>query len=202
MKTTEDIKVLIVEDEPIIAEDLNSFLREEGFRVAGVAHKGEEALDMLSTRNPNFAILDINLGNGISGFDIANTIRMKYHIPYIFLTSFDDETTLEEAQKFSPYGYIVKPFQERTLLTTIKLAVSNFQKINEDQITPAFLEEKFGCSITSQEFKIVESLLEGNSYKQISQQLFISLNTLKYHIKNIYTKLQIKSRSELASNLL
>lgn len=203
MINIKEINLLIVEDEPIIAEDLSSFLIEEGFKVVGVAHKGEIALDMLSNRNPNFVILDINLGSGISGFDIAEAIQDKYKIPYIFLTSFDDESTVDNAQIFAPYGYIVKPFQERTLLTTIKIAISNYQNQQESaQISKEKVEQKFSCSITAQEYKIVASLLTGKSYKQITEKLFISLNTLKYHIKNIYTKLQINSRSELASRLL
>jgi len=91
-------KVLIVEDDGIIAEDLNSLLFEKGYSVVGVAHTGEDALEMLGTRQPDFALLDINLGSGLSGLDVAKTIHEKIELPYIFLTSFDDEKTLEQSR--------------------------------------------------------------------------------------------------------
>lgn len=203
MTSNSTISVLIVEDEPIIAEDLSSLLTESGYKVAGVCHSGEEALDLLLNRAPTFAILDVNLGQGMSGFDVAEVIHSKYHIPYIFLTSFDDEATLGEAQKYAPYGYLVKPFQDRTLLTTIKTALSNYERTNESKtVTREAIETKFNCKITNQEYKIIQELLQGRSYQAIADKLFISQNTLKYHIKNIYPKLDIKGRSELASSLI
>lgn len=203
MTSNADIRVLILEDEPIIAEDLYSLLETSNFKIAGLSHHGEEALDMLKSRDPNFAILDINLGGGMTGLDVAEVIHIKYNIPYIFLTSFDDEATLEEAQKYAPYGYIVKPFQDRTLLATIKTALSNYERINEEKtINKETVESTFNCKLTKQEFKIIEELLKGKSYKIIASDLYISQNTLKYHAKNIYTKLEIKGRSELASMVI
>lgn len=202
MTSHSNINILILEDEPIIAQDLHSLLESTDFKIAGMCHRGEEALDMLNSRNPNFAILDINLGGGMTGLDVAEIIHDKYHIPYIFLTSFDDELTLEEAQKYAPYGYLVKPFQDRTLIATIKTALSNFERINETKsLSKENVETLFSCAVTQQEYKIIEQLLKGKSYQLISEELFISLNTLKYHIKNIYPKLGIKGRSELASKL-
>jgi len=195
---TSKAQVLIVEDDGIIAEDINSLLQEKGYSIAGVAHNGVDALDMLENRNPNFAILDINLGGGMSGLDVAKVIHTKHEIPFIFLTSFDDENTLDQAQSFGPYGYIVKPYQERTLLTTIKTALSNFNKSKENKgLDLSKLNEISKQKITNQEFKIIEHLLKGLSYQQIADVLYISINTVKFHVKNIYLKLEIKGRSEL-----
>lgn len=196
-------KILIVEDDGIIAEDLNSLLIEKGYSIVGVAHNGSDALDMLVTRNPDFALLDINLGSGISGLEIAKVIHEKFKLPYIFLTSFDDEQTLQQAQSFGPYGYIVKPYQERTLLTTIKTALANF---NASQSSPTLVRESIDKistkKITDQEFKIIECLINGFSYQKISESLFISVNTVKYHAKNIYLKLDINGRAELYNRVL
>jgi DNA-binding NarL/FixJ family response regulator len=196
-------KILIVEDDGIIAEDLNSLLCEKGYSVIGVAHSGVEALDMLETRKPEFAVLDINLGSGMTGLDVAKVVHEKHGIPYIFLTSFDDDDTLVQAQNFGPYGYIVKPYQERTLLTTIKTAIANFRKsqtkstLCRDNLNDISIQK-----ITNQEFKIIECLLEGLSYQQIAEKLFISVNTVKFHTKNIYIKLDIKGRAELYGRIL
>ena len=126
--TFEELNVLIVEDEAVIAADIRSLLRSEGCKIAGVAYNGSRALDLLSSTNPNFAILDVHLGTGPSGIDVAEVIHSKYRIPYIFLTSFSDEHTLSAAQEQGPYGYLVKPYQERTLLTTISIAWSNYKR--------------------------------------------------------------------------
>lgn len=199
MTDVKDIKILVVEDNPIIAADLESYLESEGFCISAIAHTASEAYDALSSREVNFAMLDIHLGAGPSGLDIANVIHTKYHLPYIFLTSFDDNATMEEAQKHAPYGYLVKPFQERTVLSTIKMAKANFDRMNlsktqlENGSVPAF------DGLSKQEKAIANELIKGKSYKQIATDLFISINTVKFHAKNIYLKLHIEGRAALAS---
>lgn len=195
----ESINILIVEDDPVIATDLKSILNHEGFQVAGVARNGTRALDLLAIRKPNFAILDIRLGTGLSGIDVAEVIHDKYQIPYIFLTSFSDPVTMQAAQEQGPYGYIVKPFQDKTLISTLTTAWFTFQRIHQKPINR---EHKLTANLTTQEKNICEHLLAGLSYKQICAALFISMNTLKFHIKNIYLKMEVSSRSELSSLLL
>ena len=189
-----ELNVLIVEDEAVIAADIRSLLRSEGCKIAGVAYTGTRALDLLASANANFAILDVHLGSGISGIDIAEIIHNKYNIPYIFLTSFSDELTLSAAQEHGPYGYLVKPYQERSLLTTISIAWSNFRKSQEKN---TWTIEQSNFQLSKQESKICELLCNGLSYKQICADLHISMNTLKYHVKNIYTKCDVKGRAEL-----
>ncbi len=84
----EDLKILIVEDEPIISLDMKSLLQYENISVVGIAKTASRALDLLHNFSPNFAILDIHLGSGGSGIDVAEVIHKKYNIPYIFLTSY------------------------------------------------------------------------------------------------------------------
>jgi len=195
-------KILIVEDEPIIAADIQDLLQSDGYKVIGIAHRAEVALDMLNTRQPDFAILDINLAGHLTGIDVAEHIHDHYKIPYLFLTSFDDEKTLTEAQQYAPYGFLVKPFQDRTLLACIKIAIANYERsqkkmeINKEQV-----EQLFNGSVTEQEFMIIKNLQDGKSYKQIASDNFISMNTVKYHVKNIYSKFDLSGRAELASRL-
>jgi len=197
-----DIQVLIVEDEPIIAEDIQDLLLSESFKVVGVAHTGLHALDMLSTRKPNFVLLDIQLEGQMTGLDVAEVIHQQYQIPYIFLSSHDDKNTILQAQQHSPYGYLVKPFQDRTLLTSIKIAMSNYEMFTKQRdLTKEDIEVKFDVNVTEQEYLIITHLVNGRSYKQIAADNFISLNTVKYHVKNIYNKFDLTGRSELASRL-
>ncbi len=194
-----EVPILIVEDNPIISADIESLLDSEGFNILGVAHNASEAFDYLQFKSVGFSLLDVNLGTGQTGLDIAKVIDEKYNIPYVFLTSFDDELTINEAQNLSPYGYIVKPFQERTLLTTIKLAISNHSKIVNSDSSIAHLMHLVNTPLSNQEIKITKALISGKSYKEIALDLFVSINTIKYHAKNIYMKFEIKSRAELAA---
>lgn len=196
------LKVLVIEDDPIICEHICQLLMIHEANVIGRAHQGLRALDMLHTLSPEFAICDIHLEDDITGIDVAEQIDKKYNIPYIFLTSFDDEQTLKEAQQHSPYGYIVKPFQDRTLLTTMKVALSNHdkQQINTD-ITKEGIEAKIEAELSSQEFDILKALLEGSTYTDIANAVFLSKDSIKYHAGKIYAKCGIKGRSELAARL-
>lgn len=191
------LKILIIEDDPVIATDIKSLLRSEGFEVVGTAKNALRAYEMLAACDPNFVIVDIYLGTGASGIEIAEVIHDRYQLPYIFLTSFSDEATLAAAQEQGPYGYLVKPFQDQTLITTIATAWSNFQRLNNRRLDLS----RFGAKLTEQEEKVCHLLCQGASYKQISSQLFISLNTLKFHAKNIYSKLGVAGRAELSALL-
>jgi len=167
--------------------------------ISAVAHSASEAYDALVNKDINFALLDIHLGPGPSGLDVANVIHTKYHLPYIFLTSFDDDATLAEAQKHAPYGYLVKPFQERTVLSTIKMAKANFDKMKQSGVALDIDTIQIFDVLSKQEKAIALELIHGKSYKQISASLFISINTVKFHAKNIYMKLNIEGRAALAS---
>jgi DNA-binding NarL/FixJ family response regulator len=196
------VKVLIIEDDPIIADYLSQLLSAEGFNVLGIAHTGERALDKISSLHPDLCICDIHLGTGMSGIDVAEVLFSKYQIPYIFLTSFDDDKTIEEAERHSPYGYIVKPFQDRTLLATIKIAWSNYKKRQSAEVlSKADIEQKTDVILTPQEYEILTKLINGQSYKQIAEAQFLTTDSIKYHAGKIYKKFGISGRSELHSRL-
>jgi DNA-binding NarL/FixJ family response regulator len=199
VKTSDnDYKILVLEDDGIICEDICSLLRSHQYSITGVAHNAIQALDMLVNRKPDFALLDINLGSDISGIDVAKIIQEKHKIPFVFLTSYDDDATLEAVKECSPYGYIVKPFQDRTLLTTIKMALHNHKTaMDKEDLDKSELEAKTNAKFTNQEFTILNLLLEGLPYKAIGEELYISVNTVKHHTKNLYLKLNVSSRAEL-----
>lgn len=175
MKQDDSIDILIVEDDPIIAEDLSSLLHLHNYNVVDIAHSATDAIDALLTKKPNFVILDIHLGSGQTGIDVAEIINSKYHIPFIFLTSFDDEATLDAAQEHSPFGYLVKPFQDRTLLTTLKIALTNYEKSQTKELTLKIVEEQINQVVTTQEFNIIKDLIKGLSYKQIAEKISLVL---------------------------
>jgi AmiR/NasT family two-component response regulator len=86
------------------------------------------ALHELSSNTPDIVLLDINLGSNIDGIDIAEIINKRYQIPFIYLTSYADRSTVDRAKHTRPMGYIVKPFDERDLFTTLEIALFNFSQ--------------------------------------------------------------------------
>lgn len=94
-----DIRILIVEDEPLIAEDIAETLQNMDYQVAGIAYSSDKALDMLAVRQPDLALLDINIKGPQNGIDLGRIIHKKYKIPFLFLTSYGDRQTIYEAKK-------------------------------------------------------------------------------------------------------
>jgi Response regulator containing a CheY-like receiver domain and an HTH DNA-binding domain len=122
-----DIKVLIIEDEPLIAEDIAACLRRCDYRVTGIVYSAEDALPELARNPPDIAMIDINLNGGQEGISIANAINERFYIPFVYLTSYSDRKTLELAKHTGPSGYIVKPFTEAGLCATLEVALHNHQ---------------------------------------------------------------------------
>jgi len=120
------IKTLIVEDELIIAEDMKGMLWEMQHDVIGIASDCGEAEEILSREIPDIVLVDIHLRGGDDGISLAQTIREKYDIPIVFITSYSDKTTVDRAKKVRPEGYIVKPFEKADLYTAIEIALNNF----------------------------------------------------------------------------
>lgn len=122
------IKILIVEDELVIAEDLKEILEELGYEVCGIAVSSREALALIDEKSPDLALLDIQIKGGKDGIELAAEINENYHLPFIMLTSHADIHMINRAKEVNPYGYLVKPFNEKEILAGIELAMANFAK--------------------------------------------------------------------------
>ena len=114
--------ILIVEDEAIVAADLAGKLERLGYEVAGIAASGEEAIAMADRLRPHLVLMDIWLEGAIDGVEAAATIGSRHDVPVIYLTAHSDAATLARAKLTGPFGYILKPFEERDLATQIDLA--------------------------------------------------------------------------------
>jgi DNA-binding NarL/FixJ family response regulator len=198
------LKILIVEDEPVIAENISIYLNNNDFEVSAIAYDSEDALEQLQHNTPDAVILDINLAGGQDGIDIARHINEQYQLPFLFLTAYSDKSTLERAKQVQPAGYIVKPFNERTLLASLEIAISNHAAdINKG--LPALSLDKINKGLlnplSQREFEIIQLLYNGVTNNIIAAQLFISVNTIKTHLKNIYLKLDVNSRLGVMNKL-
>ena len=120
------IKVYVVEDMAISRASLETMLLQNEFELSGSAAKAETAWEELQKNKTDLILLDINLSGVKNGVWLAKQVRKHLNIPIVFLTAYSDQQTLKEVMNTKPNGYLMKPYQEPTLLTTINIALNNF----------------------------------------------------------------------------
>ena len=116
-------RLLIVEDEVIVALDMEDRLAALGYQLAGHALSGESALELTRELRPDLVLMDIRLQGDMDGIAAAAEIRRRFHVPVIFLTAYSEDETLERAKLAEPYGYILKPFDDRELKSAVEIAL-------------------------------------------------------------------------------
>ncbi len=116
-------KILVVEDEAIVAEAIALSLKKQGYEVTAIVTNGEEAIEKAAENQPDLVLMDIVLEGDMDGIAAAEKIRTRFHIPTVFLTAYADEETLKRAKLTDPFGYIIKPFQQKDLYVTIEIAL-------------------------------------------------------------------------------
>lgn len=126
------IKILIVEDNVIIADDMQSMLEEIGYEIVDNVIVYEQAIEVLKNNHVDLVLIDIILASDKTGIDLGKHIRESYNIPFIFVTSNSDRATVENAKTVKPDGYLVKPFEQQDLYTSIEIALSNFNYNKKD----------------------------------------------------------------------
>lgn len=125
------VKVAIVEDEAIIAEDLADILRSFNYSVVGIAKSYQTGLDLIKKQNPDIVLLDIKIRGELDGITLAHKIKEEYHLPFVFISSHSDQATVKRAADANPYGYLLKPFEDEDVKIAIEIALSNFAKEND-----------------------------------------------------------------------
>ena len=138
-----EAKILVVEDEALVALHLEQRLQMLGHSVVGTAFSGTDALEQTAAHLPDLVLMDINLGRGISGIEAAQQINRILDIPVVFVTAHSDDAILQKANAAGPYGYVLKPFEDSALRVTIEIALSKHQL---DQERTRILEQ-LGASI-------------------------------------------------------
>ncbi|MEZ5357779.1 MAG: response regulator [Candidatus Zixiibacteriota bacterium] len=116
-------RVLIVEDELIVARNLQERLQRLGYEVSDVASTGEDAVDRAGRQKPDIVLMDIKLQGDIDGIEAAERINAEYNIPVVYLTAYADDSTLVRAKNTNPYGYLLKPIESRELRSTIEMTL-------------------------------------------------------------------------------
>jgi AmiR/NasT family two-component response regulator len=121
-------RILLAEDEYIVAKDIENSLKNLGYCVAGIVHSGEEVIRKAEEISPDLILMDILLKGHLNGIEAAGQIRQKSQVPIIYLTAYSDQSTINKAKQTHPAGYILKPFEERELHTAIEFALHNHKK--------------------------------------------------------------------------
>lgn len=167
----EKLNIFIVEDESIVAKDIQNSLTKLGYNVVGTANNGVDAIEKIEQLAPDLVLMDIMIKGNLTGIDVSEKIKEKMNIPVIFLTAYADEGTLSRAKITEPYGYILKPFKEIDLHSTIEMAIYKHQK----------------DSALQKERDFLYSLVENKDDKS-TDILFVKSNSklVKVHLKDIY----------------
>ncbi len=143
-------RILVVEDESIIAADIKGCLQNLGYAVTSIARSGEEAIKKAEENNPDLVLMDIMLRGEMDGIETACQIRSRFNIPVVYLTAYSDEKLLERAKITEPFGYIIKPFNERELHTNIEIALYKHkmeQKLKESEQWLSAVVESLGEAV-------------------------------------------------------
>lgn len=119
----DNVKILVVEDEGIIAKNIKNKLKSFGYTVPAIATTGEEAIRMAEITFPDLILMDVMLKGDMNGVEAAEEIQKRFSIPIIYLTAYSNDDVLEKAKTTQPYGYIVKPFTSNDLHSNVEMAL-------------------------------------------------------------------------------
>jgi len=173
------VKILIVEDEMIIAANISLQLSALGYEVTGIIPRGEEALEHVKQNKPDIVLMDIQLKGELDGIDTARLMQQKQDIPIIYLTANADDTNFAKAKDTHPFAFISKPFKKLDLQRAIELTISHIQtkvgSVSEQKNTPFILSN---CIFVRNHEKMVKVPIENILYIEAER------NYCRIHTKN------------------
>lgn len=201
---SQDINIMIVEDESIVAEDIKYMLTSLGYNVTGIASTSETAIKKATADIPNLILMDIMLKGDIDGVSTAEMIQKDLHIPVVYLTAYTDDHTIERAKMTQPYGYIIKPFEKKELHTTIQIALYKYNmerslKESERKYRTMFEDSGDAMYISTKEGKFIDVNqsavdLFGYSREEILQMDILNLYTDKEDRKAVSEEIDKKGQ--------
>lgn len=205
-------KILIVEDQLIITMDLEYMLEELGYDVCGICTNYDDAVSTIRTVKPDLILVDIILHGEKTGIDLAHEINSTYHIPFIYLTSHADRSTIDAAKSTNPAGYIVKPFNRNDVYASIEIALNQVEtreesqsiflpdgkhktKISMDDMIYAHAEGNYTTFITTNKKIVLRKCL-----KEVAETILNNKKFVRIHKSYLINTDAIRARS--ASNIL
>lgn len=189
------VNILIVEDEGIVALGLEDTLQLEGYHVCGIADNGKEALRIVEREAIDLVLLDIQLKDDWDGIETARRLTEVKDVPFIYLTAFSDDETLERAKETAPAAYLTKPYQPRNLMIAIDIALHNFAFRKSPAAPVVSIAPDDGPPATKEKEPILcfnEAIFIKQNYKFIK----VGLNDIYYlEAENNYTCIATKDKN-------
>jgi len=190
------LKILLIEDEFIIAKDVKTLLGKKNYAIVDIAKNYNTAIKLYEQNDYHLIISDINLNSDKDGIDIIREFGKIKKTPVVYLTAYSDSSIIKRAEKTMPFAYILKPYNNNQLKATINLALLNFKK-NKNKIKSNAENTVKLNLLTCREKEILVILSTGKLSKEIAELLNISTNTVEQHKKNIRKKLDLRTVGEL-----
>jgi len=200
-----DVRIAIVEDDKTVRDGLQMLLDgSQGFSIVGTYSNGEDAIDSLAEKNPDVVLMDINLP-GINGIEVISTLKDSEHsMLFIMLTVFEDTEAIFTSLSAGASGYLLKNTSPSRLIESIREVHTGGSPMSSEiarKVVESFkqspqqpTEDTFG--LTTREEEVLSYLAKGFLYKEIAELMFISIDTVRSHIRHIYDKLHVKTRTE------
>lgn len=205
------IRVALVEDDDIIRKTIVELLEEsEGFRCVGAYQNAEDALEDIPNKLPQIVLMDINLP-GMNGIECTRILKTKVpELLIIMLTVYEDAGKIFQSLQAGAVGYLLKLTKPEEILTALKEVAAGGSPMSPQiarKVVQSFQREKKGdikehASLTPREEQVLNLLSKGYLYKEIASELSISSDTVHNHIRKIYEKLQVHSRTEAVVKFL
>jgi CheY-like chemotaxis protein len=170
-------RILVVEDEAILMAELKQTLDAMGFEVVAAVRSGEEAVALVAELTPDIVLMDIQLKGSMDGIEAAETIHSQYHIPVVFLTAYADKEKLERAQITMPFGFLLKPFQDRDLQVTMTMALHTARSDRQRRKMEAELKRSLAALTRKTEemaalLSAARAILEYRDFEQSARHIF------------------------------
>jgi DNA-binding LytR/AlgR family response regulator len=175
--------ILIVEDEILIAQQLKKIITNHGYQCAGIAISYDKAVELLKNETIDLVLLDVNISGNRSGIEVAQHINERYRIPFLFLTSYTDITTLDEVKSCRPNGYLSKPVNKATLLTNLDIILA---QTHEEQ-TKSF---KLHVGNTSYAIDFAKLLYVKSTHVYVELHFTDQKIVVRISLKDLLTKMQ------------
>jgi len=210
MSTAPALKVALIEDQPTIREGLQTLIDgTAGYHCSGSFGSMEEALDLIVDAIPDIVLVDIGLPR-MSGIEGIRVLRQKYpDLPALVLTVYDDDKRIFDAICAGACGYLLKKTPPARLMESLKETVDGGAPMSPEvarRVIALFREvrppESADYRLSPHEIRLLKLLVEGHNYKTAASELKVSVNTIRFHIRSIYEKLHVHSKSEAVAKAL
>lgn len=198
------LRVLVVEDERLVAMSLQRQLQSLGYAVVGQTASGIAAIELAATLRPDVVLMDIYLEGEIDGINAAAEIQKQCHLPVIYLTAFSNREVLDRAKVTEPAGYILKPYEDRELQVVIETAVYR-HRAEEQRLANLTAQRQVhdvsgfenAARLTPREREVMFLIVSGKTQKEIAAQLEVSIQTAAKHRAKVLQKVNVHNDVEL-----